>query len=821
MIFYYNNFYYIAPFSASAKTPPQEVLRYATTHPAFPSWHLLLLRVRRARRGEARAVRGPMHAVRDISELERAEQKFRILSETAGDLLASDMPLEIVHRLCLKIMFYLDCQAFFNFVVDEKVGKLHLNAYAGVPVETAGEIEWLEYGSAVCGCAARDGIRIICENIPDTPDPRTALIKSFGIRAYVCHPLLARGKVIGTLSFGTMTRPSFTADEVSLMKTVADQVAVAMDRMRTREALRESEEQVRRKLKSILSPEGDIGDLELGDIFDGPALQSLMNGFYKLARMPMSIIDLKGRMLVGVGWQEICTRFHRAHPDTCRHCMESDLELTRGIAAGEFRQYKCKNNMWDVATPILVGGRHVGNLFMGQFFFEDEPLDYAFFRSQALKYGFNEEEYIAALEAVPRLSRESLDAGMGFFQDFADMLSKLSYSNIKLARSLTERETLMQSLSQSEMRLSRAQEIAHLGSWELDLVKNELTWSDEAYRIFGLRPGEFGASYEAFLAAVHPDDRPAVDEAYSGSIREGRDNYEIEHRVVRRDTGEIRIVHEKCEHFRDEGGRIIRSVGMVHDITERKRAEEGLLQRTAELEAANRELESFCYSVSHDLRTPLRSIAGFSQVLADDYHNKLDQEGQDSLDRIIAATKRMGQLIDDLLTLAHLSRTEIKLEQVNLSDMAETIVRDLRLAEPDRRVEFVHADAMVVEGDGKLLRIALENIIGNAWKFTGKQPLARIEFSAFKAGPPEEGPGHDTEQTEPGKTVYYVRDNGVGFDMIFKHKLFNLFQRLHPQREFSGTGIGLATVKSIINRHGGQVWIEGETGRGVTVYFTL
>ena len=759
--------------------------------------------------------------MRDISELERAEQKFRILSETAGDLLASDKPLEIVHRLCMKIMSYLDCQAFFNFVVDERVGKLHLNAYAGVPAETAGEIEWLEYGSAVCGCAARDGLRIICENIPDTPDPRTELINSFGIRAYVCHPLLARGKAIGTLSFGTMTRPSFTADEVSLMKTVADQVAVAMDRMRTREALRESEEHVRRKLESILSPEGDIGDLELGDIFDGPALQSLMNGFYKLARMPMSIIDLKGRMLVGVGWQEICTRFHRAHPDTSRHCMESDLELTRGIAAGGFRQYKCKNNMWDVATPILVGGRHVGNLFMGQFFFDDEPLDYEFFRSQASKYGFNEEEYIAALEAVPRLSRESLDAGMGFFQDFADMLSKLSYSNIKLARSLTERETLMQSLSQSEMRLSRAQEIAHLGSWELDLVKNELTWSDEAYRIFGLRPGEFGASYEAFLAAVHPDDRPAVDEAYSGSIREGRDNYEIEHRVVRRDTGEIRIVHEKCEHFRDEGGRIIRSVGMVHDITERKRAEEGLLQRSAELEAANRELESFCYSVSHDLRTPLRSIAGFSQVLADDYHNKLDQEGQDSLDRIIAATNRMGQLIDDLLTLAHLSRTEIKRERVNLSDMAETIVRNLRLAEPDRQVEFLRADAMVVEGDGKLLRIALENIIGNAWKFTEKQPLARIEFSAFKAGPPKEHPGHDMEQPQPGKTVYYVRDNGVGFDMIFKHKLFNLFQRLHPQREFSGTGIGLATVKSIINRHGGQVWIEGETGRGVTVYFTL
>jgi PAS domain S-box-containing protein len=582
-----------------------------------------------------------------------------------------------------------------------------------------------------------------------------------------------------------------------------------------------AEQKFRRKLESILSPEGDIGDLELGDILDGPALQSLMDGFYKLARMPMSIIDLKGRMLVGVGWQEICTRFHRANPDSCRHCMESDLELTRGIAPGEFRRYKCKNNMWDVATPILVGGRHVGNLFMGQFFFEDEPLDYEFFRRQAAKYGFNEEEYIAALEAVPRLSREALAAGMAFFQNFADMLSKLSYGNIKLARSLTEREALMQSLSQSETRLRRAQEIAHLGSWELDLVKNELSWSDEVYRIFGLRPREFGASYEAFLAAVHPDDRAAVDGAYSGSIREGRDQYEIEHRIVRHDTGEVRIVHEKCEHFRDEAGRIMLSVGMVHDITERKRAEEGLRQRSAELEVANRELESFCYSVSHDLRAPLRSIAGFSQVLVEDYHDRLDREGQESLERIIAASNRMGQLIDDLLTLAHVSRTEIKRERVNMSEMAETIVRGLRRAEPGREVEFLRDDAMIVEGDGKLLRIALENIIDNAWKFTEKQPRARIEFSAFTAGSPEHAAQGTEQRAKSGQKVFYIRDNGVGFDMNYKHKLFNPFQRLHPQREFTGTGIGLATVKSIINRHGGQVWIEGEPGRGVTVYFTL
>ena len=230
--------------------------------------------------------------------------------------------------------------------------------------------------------------------------------------------------------------------------------------------------------------------------------------------------------------------------------------------------------MWDVATPIIVGDKHMGNLFMGQFFFEDEALDYELFRSQARNYGFDEGKYIEALDAVPRLSREQLHTSMAFFQKLADILSKSSYGTLKLARALAEREALSASLRKSQQRLVRAQEIAHLGSWELDLLRDELTWSDEVYRIFGLQPQEFVATYEAFLKRVHPDDRAAVDSAYTSSVREGRDSYEIEHRIVRSGTGEIRWVHEKCQHVRDNTGRIIRSIGMVHDVTDRKKAEE-------------------------------------------------------------------------------------------------------------------------------------------------------------------------------------------------------------------------------------------------------
>jgi len=383
---------------------------------------------------------------------------------------------------------------------------------------------------------------------------------------------------------------------------------------RSEQALRISEQRVRMKLDSILSPDGDLGTLELADIIDSQAIQSLVEDFYRLARIPLSIVDLQGRMLVGVGWQEICTRFHRVHPETCRHCMESDTQLSAGIAPGQCRLYKCKNNMWDIATPLLVGGKHVGNLFSGQFFFEDEPVDRELFGAQAQRYGFDQQEYFAALDAVPRLGRESVDTGMAFLMKLARMLSQLSYSNIQLARSLGERDRLMESLHQSRERLNRAQEIAHLGSWELDLADGELTWSDEVYRLFGLEPQEFGATYEAFLDAVHPEDRAAVDAAYSDSVREGRLSYEIEHRVVRKGTGEIRWVHEKCQHVKDAAGKIVRSMGMVLDITQRKQMDD-------QLRRLNDELEEEVQAQTEELRDTV-------DRLQDEVARRVDVEGK-------------------------------------------------------------------------------------------------------------------------------------------------------------------------------------------------
>ncbi len=245
---------------------------------------------------------------------------------------------------------------------------------------------------------------------------------------------------------------------------------------------------------------------------------------------------------------------------------------------------------------------------------------------------------------------------------------------------------------------------------------------------------------------------------------------------------------------------------IIRDITARKEAEDTLRRYASQLEAANKELEAFSYSVSHDLRAPLRSLDGFSQALLEDYHDRLDDTGRDFLQRVRAASQRMATLIDDLLSLSRVTRGELQVREVDLSALAGAAVAELQKSDPEREVSFTIAPDLVVRADPGLLRIVLQNLLANAWKFTGKRPRARVEVGAM---------AHD------GRRAFFVRDDGAGFDMAYAAKLFGAFQRLHASDEFPGSGIGLATVQRIIHRHGGEVWAEGTPGRGATFYFTL
>ena len=266
-----------------------------------------------------------------------------------------------------------------------------------------------------------------------------------------------------------------------------------------------------------------------------------------------------------------------------------------------------------------------------------------------------------------------------------------------------------------------------------------------------------------------------------------------------------------------EGGPV-EAIGMVAiDVSERREAERELaamnvglerrvLERTLELEAANKELESFSYSVSHDLRAPLRALDGFSLALLHDYGERLDDTGKDYLARVRAAAQRMGQIIDDMLMLSRVTRREMAREKVDLSALVRDILANLREVEPGRAVDADVADGLVARGDPALLRVVLENLLANAWKFTSRKSKAHIEVGA---------------ERRDGVVAYYVRDDGAGFDAAYVDKLFTPFQRLHAAEEFPGTGVGLATVGRIVGRHGGSVWAVGAVDCGATIYFTL
>jgi signal transduction histidine kinase len=288
-----------------------------------------------------------------------------------------------------------------------------------------------------------------------------------------------------------------------------------------------------------------------------------------------------------------------------------------------------------------------------------------------------------------------------------------------------------------------------------------------------------------------------VDRLVIARTKELKDsNDALEHEIAERAKQQA-IMHRATLQLRQREDELNRHRNHLEELVE---------QRTHELSRVNKELEAYSYSIAHDLRAPLRAVTSFSQILLDDAAEKLDSDQRDSLQRVVNASKHMADLIDDILELSRITRKELQREQIDLSGLVRDILEELRRADPVRKLTATIADGVTVEGDAKLLRVALENLLGNAWKYTAKVEQPSIEFGTT---------------TQEEKTVFSLKDNGVGFDMRYVDKLFHPFQRLHNSQDYEGTGIGLATVQRVVQRHGGQIWASGEPGKGASFYFTL
>ena len=694
---------------------------------------------------------GASTIARDITERKRAEEararqvRQEALRADVSHALSGSGTLRIMLQRCTEAMVqHLDAAFARVWTLNEAEDVLELRASAGIYTHIDGFHSRVPVGRFKIGLIAQERRPHLTNTV--TSDPRVsdkAWAKREGMVAFAGYPLILEDQLVGVVAM--FARKELSEDTIDALTSVAAVIAQGIQRKRTEEALQVSETRFRTIIEQF--------------------------------PLSVQILSPDGRTLrVNRAWEELWS---------------ATLDDIAGYNLLEDQQLVDKGIM-----PYIHKG------FAG----EPTPIP-------PVEYDPNETiPGIAPHEEFKRWVRAFIYP----VKDGAENIREVTL----IHEDITEQKRAEEALRRSEERLRLTVEATELGTWDFDPLTGELRWDDRCKALFGLQP-EAEVDYDTFLDGLHPEDRGRTDEVVQGALDPaGSGEFEIEYRTVGLRDGVERWVYATGRAFFEGTGeerRAFRFIGTVLDITERKRTEEEIRilneqlerrvrQRTAQLAEANKELESFSYSVSHDLRAPLRHIGGFTQMLRRRAASSLDQIALRYLETIMHSAEKAESLIEDLLSFSRMGRTNMRYTPVDMDQIVRQTLDDLKSDEYGRNVDWKIKELPEVRGDPSLLRLVWENLLSNALKYTRTRERAKIEIGG---------------RVEEDEAVYFARDNGVGFDMRYVEKLFGVFQRLHGEEEFEGTGIGLASVRRIVQRHEGRVWAEGRVDEGATFYFSL
>ncbi|HEX2976858.1 MAG TPA: GAF domain-containing protein, partial [Bacteroidales bacterium] len=596
-------------------------------------------------------------------ELKRSNERLKILSETSAKLLLTNNPQELVNELCDMVMNYLDCQVFFNYLTEESTGKLCLNSCAGIPESAAARIKYLEKGSSVCSCVAEFGHRIIAENIQESEDPKVKLVKSFGVKAYACHPLLSGNTVLGTLSFGTTTRTCFSSEDVSLMKTVTDEVAIAMNRVRFEKALRESEARSRENANSLARLNRTLNSLSRSRkaMMHATSEQSYIDEVCRI------IINDCGHSMVWVGY------------------IQNDEDGTvKPVAYSGFEEGYISNLRISCNNPKLGNGPTGRSIKTGQVIVcRDMKSDPSFepWRKEALKRGYSSsivfplkiDGFVFGVLSIYSREKDAFsDEEIKLLSELGD---DLAYGINGIRRSESEKKAV-EAIRESEEKLNLALENGNIGTWTYNIITGKMDWDERMERIFGLQKGTFNGTLRFFESCIAEEDVSHIRKTIAESLQNGTP-FETIFRIKK--DGGFSYISSKASLVRDERKRPLKISGVCFDITGMKNdVGIALFKLNEELLRSNRELEQFAYVASHDLQEPLRMVSSFTQLLQLRYGEKLDDDAREFIRYAVEGASRMQNLINDLLDFSRISTRPGRLRNVEMNKAVDLTLYNLK-----------------------------------------------------------------------------------------------------------------------------------------------